>query len=141
MKFNPKTEKEINDAGLWPNGVYAFKVMDAEERVSKAGNDMIVLKLKVYNNDGGCIHVDDYLLESMAFKLRHAAEACGLLPEYEAGDLSASNFDWAEGRLRLKIQRQKDGTYQDKNVVADYVVGPKANATSDQAVLDDKVPF
>ena len=141
MKFTPKTEKEINDAGLWPNGVYAFKVMDVEERVSKAGNDMIVLKLKVYNNNGDCIHVDDYLLESMPRKLRHAAECCGLLPEYEAGNLIASNFDWAEGRLRLKIQRRKDGDYPDENVVADYVVGPKVNATSDQAVLDDKVPF
>lgn len=142
MKFTPKTEQEIVEAGLWPDGSYAFEVLNAYEKLSKAGNEMIVLKLKVYNNDGEFIYVDDYLLESMAFKLRHAAECCGLLPQYEAGDLNANHFEWQKGRLKLKTQKSKDEKYQDKNVVADYIVGPRADAVFDQAALDDdKLPF
>ena len=142
MKFTPKTEKEIIEAGLWPDGEYAFEIIDAEERRSKAGNEMIVLKIKVYNDDGASVFVDDYLLEAMAFKLRHAAECCGLLPEYEAGNLNASHFEWQKGRLKLKTQKSKDDAYADRNVVADYIVGPKTDAMSISEILDnDKVPF
>ncbi len=86
MRFQPKTEEEILAFNLLPDGSYKFMVMGAHNKVSKTGNDMIELKLSIsYENAHHIIF--DYLLEAMLFKLRHFAEATGLLDKYEAGEV------------------------------------------------------
>lgn len=122
MKFQPKTEKEIAEANLWPEGEYGFEVTEANDTASKKGNDMIKLKLRVYNAEGAFKFIDDYLLESMAFKLRHCASTCGLLDVYEGGSLLASDFVGKNGFVKLKITKDETGKYADKNDVKDYVV-------------------
>ena len=122
MRFTPKTEKEIVEDKLYPEGTYGFQIISADERVSKSGNDMIELKLQVYSNEGKFILVNDYLLESMMFKLLHACEACGLQSKYESGQLDAEDFIDKTGYLKLTIQKDKTGQYPDRNSVKDYVV-------------------
>lgn len=152
MKFTPKTEKEIAEENLWPEGIYSFQVAKGEDAVSKSGNEMIVLKLNVYNDDGGYKIVDDYLLESMPFKLRHAAEAMGLLDYYENGELHGYLFEGKTGKVKLYVQKSKDPQYADKNAVKDYVVdeesaaqsAPKPSAAAAamaMAMSDDEIPF
>lgn len=144
MKFAPKSEKEIAEENLIKPGIYDFEIVDALEKVSKSGNEMIELKLNVFDGDAPRI-VMDYLLESMAFKLRHAADACGLLPNYEGGSLLADDFKGRSGKLKIKIDKDKSGQYADKNGVADYVKR-EADAVPDgrpvaPADLDDGIPF
>lgn len=144
MKFAPKSEKEIAEENLIKPGFYDFEVVDATEKTSKSGNEMIELKLNVFDGDSPRI-VIDYLLESMAFKLRHAADACGLLPNYEAGSLLADDFKGKSGKLKIKIDKDKSGQYADKNGVGDYVKR-EATAIPDgrpvaPADLDDSIPF
>lgn len=149
MKFTPKTEKEIAEEKLWPAGEYSFEITEAFDKVSKSGNEMIELKVKVINDDADFIFVTDYLLESLAYKLRHAAEACGLLSQYEAGSLVGSDFTFKTGTLKLKIQKDKNGQYPDKNVVGDYVKPERASANGVTApaaaasapAIDDTIPF
>lgn len=148
MKFVPKSEKEIAEASLWPNGEYAFEIIEAADKVSKtSGNEMIELKMKVYNDEGAHIFVNDYLLESMAYKLRHAAVACNALDKYEAGSLSSHDFMGQAGRVKLKIQKSKDPQYADKNVIGDYVVKkdgeetPVSSNVSGTPIHDDTIPF
>ncbi len=155
MKFAPKTEKECAEAGLFPKGEYDFEVVKAEETVSKAsGNDMIALTLKVYDQDGGSTLVNDYLLEKLPLKLRRAAEVCGLLEDYETGQLHAADMVGKPGRVKLTIQSDKNGQYPDRNSVQDYVVqkapeggwGPAPGAAvasrpREMADLDDDMPF
>jgi len=147
MRVQPKTEEEIQTANLLPDGKYGFVISDAKETISKAGNEMIVLTVRVYKDDGGFILVTDYLMESMAFKLRHACEATGLLGDYDAGELNADNFVGKEGFLKIKTQPAK-GEYGPKNVIADYIVGegfkpPKDNLSKslDGDELEDDIPF
>lgn len=151
MKFAPKSEadlqKEASKFGPWPNGIYDFEVTDAEDQTSKAGNDMIVLTLAVFNADGERRLVYDYLLEAMAAKLHHAAGACGLSAEYEAGSLSAHDFYGKTGRLKLGIQAARDN-FPARNTVRDYIAGdapklgaPKPSAAPAMADLDDEIPF
>jgi hypothetical protein len=139
MQFQPKTEKEIAEANLIPVGVYSFEVVAAEDKVSKANNEMIVLKLLVHDGKGGSRFIDDYLLESIAHKLRHAAVACGLESKYTAGKLAASDFQGKTGQVKVRIQKDKDGQYPDKNVIGDYVV-PKDGQAADPEI-DDSIPF
>lgn len=146
MRFEPKTEKQIAEEGLLQPGVYDFEVVKGEDRQSKSGNDMIELVLSVTGDDGSARRVTDYLLEKLAYKLRHAAATCGVLGKYERGDLCGDDFMGRAGRVKLKIQASEG--YPDKNAVVDYVVEEKkasaaparrpAMADND---LDDSIPF
>jgi hypothetical protein len=153
VKFTPKTAKEIAEAGLWPIGEYSFEVIEGADKHSKSGNEMIELKVKVYNDNGGYRIFTDYLLESMAFKLRHAAECCDLLDNYEQGHLMGADFVGKAGVLKIKIEKDKSGQYPDRNAIGDYVVekgagssagasmDPQAPQKSTAAELDDEIPW
>ena len=147
MNFTPKTEKEIEEANLLPPGTYDFEVVDAADKTSKAGNEMIELNLRVFDADGGHRFVRDYLLESIPHKLRHVAYACGLGESYEAGSLAAHDFLDRAGRVKLVIKKDKTGQYSDQNSVKDYVLPEDAThpyqrpPATQAAEIDDEIPF
>ena len=141
MKFQPKSEKEVSN--LIPKGEYIFEVLEADEKTSKSGNDMIALKLGVVYNDS-VRGIFDYLvdIDSMAFKTRHFADSVGLLAEYEKGSLDAGALVGLTGKCKIDIQPAKDG-YDAKNAVKDYVkIGSKSAPTGKtETVEDDDIPF
>lgn len=152
MKFTPKSEQEIQSDGLLPPGIYDFEVLKAEDTISKAsGADMVKLQLHVFDTDGQPRTVFDYLLESVAYKLRHAAEVCDLLDDYENGQLDAEDFIGKTGKCKIAIQKDKSGQFPDRNGVSDYIVGaPRQSAPVQQrrpAMAgadhdpDDEIPF
>ncbi len=129
MNFKPCTEQELADRKLWAKGVYDFEITDAFEKESKTkGNPMIELKVKIFGPDGGARVITDYLLEQRGEKLRHAAEVCGLLDEYNRGSLAHTDFHHKRGKLKLGIEKDKTKTWPDKNVVLDYVSSPATNS-------------
>lgn len=143
MQVTPKTEKEVSNFKVFPKGTYDFEVITAEEKKSKAGNDMIEVSLRVFDAEGNRNTVRDYLMESIAYKLRHAAAACGLLGSYEQGQLNADNMVGCTGKLILGVETPDN--YPEKNVVKDYVV-PKegevvAKPKKPSSDLDDSIPF
>lgn len=125
MKFNPMSEEEIARSGMFEPGIYPFEIIAASDELSKQGNEMIKLKLAVYGNDGNQLHVYDYLLEKLQFKLRHFAEATGLLADYERGALEAFSCEGKQGYLKLGVDKGGNG-YPPKNTVLDYVMADKA---------------
>lgn len=146
MRFTPKTAAEVDAGDLWPNGTYDFEIVSAEEATSKAGNDMIKLRVKIFNDAGQSQTLFDYLMESVAYKLRHACEACGLLESYEAGELNAEDFEGKSGTCKINVQKDKSGQYPDKNGIADYMaqkggVAKPARPKPAADDLDDSIPF
>lgn len=152
MKFVPKTEQEITEESLWPEGEYSFEIIDAVDHVSKEGKESIKLKMKVFSEDGNYIFVDDYLSAGLLRKLRHAADACGVLEQYNTGMLQADDFKGKSGRLKLFIQKSKDPQYSDKNSVKDYMKTASQNGTGGGGAtagaqetptkfIDDNIPF
>lgn len=122
MNFKPLSRQEAIESQLFPKGSYRFEIVHGCDKESRAGNSMIELKVKVTDPSGASRFVTDYLLAQWPAKLRHAAEACGLLEEYNAGELSGPDFIGKQGRLTLAIQKDRAKKYPDKNVVVDYVV-------------------
>lgn len=118
MKFNPKSEEQLVRESLLEAGTYDFEVIEAKDATSKNGNEMISLNMKVFRHDDGFIHVRDYLLESMAFKLIHFCATTGLTAKYEAGTLVAEDCQGVAGKVILKVEEQVG--YPPKNVVKDY---------------------
>jgi hypothetical protein len=133
MRFQPKTEEELQAENLFPDGEYDFEVVEAEEAKSRKGSDMIKINMKVYGPNGRQQFVRDYLLEAMAYKLRHFCEATGLLPDYEAGTLTDAKVNGRSGRVKLVTESgRKNPTtgadYPARNAVKDYVTdGVKPN--------------
>ena len=135
MEFKPRTERELAEMKLWKKGVYDFEIIDACEKASKtSGNQMIELKVKIVGADGAARVITDYLLEKRGEKLRHAAEACGLLDKYQSGSLSNSDFQHKRGKLKLGIEKDKTHTWPDKNIVLDYLVTSSAPSTHAGAI-------
>lgn len=150
MKFAPKSEEEVSN--LIPKGEHAFEVLEADERQSKKGNDMIALKLGISYGDS-LRGVFDYLvdIDSMAYKTRHFADTVGMLAEYEKGTLNGADLIGLTGFCKLDIEPAND-QFGPKNVVKDYVkrVGstaapaafaPKAANGAARDKMDDEIPF
>lgn len=150
MTYTPKTEDQLADEDLLPEGIYDFEVMDSDDRPSKKGNAMFTLKLCVYDVDGKRRHIFDYMAMGNSFgerKLRHAAVCCGLLEIYNSGNLQPHTFLGCNGKVLLKKQDgTKDGlgvsVYPPKNVVADYLTPEEAVETkSSKDLIGDDLPF
>ena len=146
MKINPKSNEELQSAGLIEPGVYNFEVTTAVDTVSKSGNDMIKLQIKVWDKSGSEKVIFDYLLDAMAFKLRHFAESTGLIDKYNYGELMAHDCIGKCGKVELLIEKgphnPNGGMYPDKNTVKDYVLAK----TGEMPIkidpnFDDTIPF
>lgn len=120
FKFTPKSEEELRMANLIEPGVYQFRVNHAEEKVSKAGNPMIELKMVIWVGSSEHI-IYDYLLPNAESKLRHFCYGTNMDSKYQSGTLSANDCLGKQGNLRLTIQKDKSGKYGPRNSVADYI--------------------
>lgn len=146
MRFTPKTEEECTKFTLLPAGIYDFEVTAARNKISNAGNDMIEIELKVFHDDGSAT-VKDYLMEAVAYKMRHFCAAAGLMAQYDSGELDDIDCIGATGKVKLEISKCKqkpnsDECYPDKNGVKDYIV-PEGGAkpASREPGSDDDIPY
>lgn len=143
MKFAPKKESELSTFTLIPAGIYDCEVMEAEDKISTAGNEMIKVKLGVFDAQGKKHVIFDYLMEKIAYKLRHAAYAFGQGDAYDKGTLEAIDLQGQAAKVKIKIDPAKDG-YDAKNVVVDYIVPDKVDEKTVKSTpkdLDDSIPF
>jgi hypothetical protein len=121
MKFNPMDE-EVNEEKpkreLLPDGEYDFEVVDAEEKISQAGNEMIKLKLKV-----GDRFIFEHLvhLEKIAWKIKRFCESVDMIDHYRAGCLAAGDIIGRRGRCRI-CTAQREG-YDPQNRVDKWLRG------------------
>lgn len=120
MKFTPKTDEQIQQDRLLPDGVYDFEVMSAEDATSKTGKDMIALTLRVFLPSGSAIQLKDWLLadDTMAWKLKKFCETIGMLEQYESGQFYAEDLDGRAGKVR--IGSKTDPEFGPQNRVVGY---------------------
>lgn len=149
MKFQPKTDKEIAEEGLKPEGVYPFEISGAEHHVSKtSGNESIRLTVRVFYDDDKIHLVDDYLTPKFSYKFKNVFKALGLMDYYEKGDVSDPEiFVGKTGYLDLTIQKDKNGVYPDRNAIKKYhepeeeTVETKPASTETKDDFADDIPF
>jgi hypothetical protein len=147
MRFNPKTEEEVQSMNLLEPGTYQFQVIDASNEKSKSGNDMIKLTLNVWGKDGSSHHIYDYLLEALAYKLRHFCSNTGLISRYERGELTAEDCLGKEGAVKIEIQegklKENGERYPSNNKVKDYIKSGEGFSTtaSMKQFENEDVPF
>jgi hypothetical protein len=123
VKIQTLTEAELAAEkakfGVWPKGNYDFEIVGAEDAISKAGNEMIVLDIHAFDQHGNRKTLKDWLVDTVPIKMHNVCHATGLHALYARGNVNAFDFVGRTGRLTMGIQKQ-DG-FEDRNRVLDYI--------------------
>ena len=110
---------------LLDEGKYSFEVAKAEDKKSKAGNDMIELTLHVYDGKGGAkVFVYDWLTSAFKKKVVDFCRSVGLSDLVEGGELTAVRCVQRTGEVHLKIGRA-EGKKRNKVDRYDYTTPQK----------------
>lgn len=125
FRITPKTEDQIRTESLIDPGIYDFEVVKCEEKVSKSGNEMLKLTLRVWDMMGREHTVFDYLMDSIAYKVKHFCDTVGLEEAYNAGGFKPEECQGRSGKAKIGIKEDKTGVYPPNNSVLDYVGGAK----------------
>jgi hypothetical protein len=132
MQFQPKTDQQLADEAMLPEGVYDFTIDKATDTTSKkSGDPMIAVEMTVFSERGDR-KIKDWLMEKMAWKLKHFAAAVGLAQAYESGALDAQTLVGRSGKVKLK-KGEANGDFAARNEVKDYCVPGDAPATTPAA--------
>lgn len=152
VRFQPKTDEELKAERLLPDGEYSFMVTEAQEAVSKSGNNMIKLTHRVFKPDGTFVLVSDYLVlrDDLMYKVSNFCKSVGLKEQYDAGELNTDEIKYKEGVCYI-VTQEGTGGYDDKNSVKKYIEDGKADIPKDSltktlesngpALDSDEIPF
>ena len=143
MKFKPQTEEEAASAERrpLPAGIYDAEVLLAEETRSKAGNDMLKIKLAVYRPNGGQEWVWDYITDT-SYRLGQLMSACGISEQYQKGEVHPDELEGKSFKVTLKVDPAR-GDFSERNSVGRYGTATPKPTTSAEASTEaeDDIPF
>jgi hypothetical protein len=137
--FTPLTEEEIEMAGLLDEGKYDAVILAATNEISKAGNPMVKLIVRVYGPNYIEKEIWCYLSEKMPRLIKHLCDALGYEDKYRSGSLEPDLFVNQNVTVIVGIQKDKNGEYPPRNVISDFLF--KAEAKKNLAFEDKDVPF
>jgi len=134
-------QQAVEENKPWNPGEYEVEILDAEEKESKAGNDMIVLKCRVIvggEQKGAKITEHLVFTPKAFFKVDQVRAALGfaVVPEEEV-DVEAEDFIGKRGRVILKIREDDDRW----NEIDRWVVPEGATTASKLTEGGDDAPF
>lgn len=132
MDFNAQ---QMREDCLIKEGRYKFTVLDAREKRSDGGNDMINLKLSLDVDGRKLIHWDTLLfMPKMFWKVEHFCKAAGMFEKIAQGRLTPDDCFGRTGYVDI-IQKPDNKTGELGNQVKDYVKPEEAEA--EKAFEDD----
>lgn len=137
MKFKVLSEEELADKmGNLSPGKSDFQIFEAEDKVSKAGNPMLALNLKVWDQNGREGRVFDYITANAQWKLKKMLEAVGMEKEYEQGEVDPNQLMGKSGQLTLVMT--KDPERGDRLNVKNYLPHSIKKEAQSETILQQK---
>jgi len=129
MKTTFRSESDairVSRRGLLSAGWHDAPIIEAIEKASKRGTDMIELTITIADAEGNQRTLRDWLTDTAlgAAKLRHACEAVGALTRYESGAIGQADFPGHDVRVKIGIEKKRG--YPDRNVIEDYAAASAA---------------
>lgn len=140
MQFESFTEEEILKSDRIEPGIYPFKIAEAIEKRSQAGNAMLVLYVDIKSEDGISIQITDYLVSNVRWKLKQFAKATGLEEKLKSGGLSDIDVIKKTGACEVGLEKNEKGEFLK---IKKYIERDKNSIEKDdsQPFVDDEVPF
>ena len=151
-RFNPTDSSGKSGFELLPDGTYDIEVIEADERTSQKGNEMIALTIQANHPEGYPVRIWDYLVSVPAavFKIEQFCAAAGLVDKFKAGRLLADDCVGKKLRAKIEIEAGRDN-YSDRNSIKEYVASgvsqPSGIATQPSAastpkpIAEEEIPF
>lgn len=140
MDFTPMSQEEIEREDRAKPGLYGFKVEECLEKMSKAGNPMIELKLIIYTDSGLEITIYDYLVSSVSWKLKQFCKSVGLIQQLMMGKISEMDILNKTGICDVAYEKNDNGEFLK---VKKYLEKKSSDnpSSSGNAFEDDDLPF
>jgi hypothetical protein len=135
MKFDPtEKKKEMPEPGD-----VSFEIIDAEEGVSRAGNEQIKLKIRTTNSNGDSWNVYEYLLTSEKFKwkIKAVCQAIGEHALYDSGCVTPADFIGKSGKAKTVVQVSEG--YNDQLKIGVFLEA--SDEPKVQEDFNDDIPF
>lgn len=137
MDFNAA---QMRADALIPEGIYDFEVLDAREKRSGSGNDMLNLKLRVIVNNRAVTYWDCIvLMPKMFYKVEHFCKTTGQPEKIEQGRLMAQDCLGKQGQIHI-VQKVDNQTGELGNQTKDYVVPEEAEQAAPAEEFNDDIP-
>ena len=134
-----KSSEPTSRPDFVPAGDYTVEILNAEESVSKQGNDLIELKLKI--EPSGAICFDNLVFTQNAFwKIDAFRAATGetVVPDEEV-NIECDDLIGRTGRARLVVEEYNG---RKRNKVAAWLVASTPSPTADaKGGRDENEPF
>ncbi len=131
MKYKPSDGEPQN---LLPEEWYDA-TLTAEEGVSGAGNDMMVVTSRVFHN-GQPVDIKTYFVEGKKPSINRFKKFCGVLGlDFDGGEVTPQMINGKPCKVQVKTQKSEDPRWDDKSVVAYFAA---ADSTPPN---DDGIPF
>lgn len=133
MKFDLSEPQQVRQFELIENGWYPFEIIEAKDSVSKKGNPMIELKLRLDVNGTRRV-LKDYVLGAFPHKLKRFAESIGAEDQYRSRDIQTDALIGKAAMCNVIKEAGRDG--KDRNSVVDYM-SAESPAERDAQHTDD----
>ena len=78
------------------------------------------------SDTGRSKELKDYIVDAVAYKVKHACDACGLIDDYNSGHVDPQKMVSVNLEVKLGIEQDKTGAYPDKNKIIDYRAASKS---------------
>ena len=143
FKFPTKEKEEgVKEFELLDSGEYKFAIRDAQEQVSKKGNEMLKLTLVITKEDKE-YWVYDYLL-AMDFHVTRISDflgSVGLADCFEDGKLDVNDIIGRNGMAEIMQDSyvNDNGATVDSNKVSKYIHAHLPSQNDE--LFDDDIPF
>lgn len=142
MRYDPKNAKPP----LIADGIYEAEIVNAEEKRSKQGNDMLQVTYTVFVGSTQRI-LDDYFVNDNPSGLTRLKKLCAAIGhDFEGGEVGPGDVMGKSLKLKIKTQKSKDPQYDDKNVAAGYMgINDEVQSETPAEVVTgghgDNIPF
>lgn len=140
MKFNPD---ELEETTPMQPGIMNYEIVEAKERQSKSGNDMIELGIKIMDDDGRNLTIKDFLVgtTSSLWKIHQFCQSNNL--DFNGGVLNPNDIVGQTGQCETTQETIEDGRQMLK--IKKYIRQDKQQSLSspaqEEVPFDDDIPF
>ena len=137
MDFNAK---QMREECLIKEGRYKFRVLDAREKRSSAGNDMLNLKLGLTVGHREIAYWTTLMLiPKMFWQVEHFCQCTGMPEKIDEGRLMAQDCFDKEGYIDI-VQKANSDTGEIENKTKDFVKPENLTPASNVDFIDDDIP-
>jgi hypothetical protein len=107
MKFDANLSTDFNTSKI-NAGVCSFSIINCIETISKAGNEMLKVTMKITDSERNSVTINDYIVSSFVNKIKRFLDSVGLSSTFKNGEINADNLILLDGKCIIKYSEREE---------------------------------